>query len=169
MQNTTLLLTRIVRTAIALLLMGMVVLTFTNVVLRYAANSGLSFSEELSRWFYVWLVFIGSILALYERGHIAMEGILHSLPRPMQSACNIASALMMVGVSWLILKGSYKQSWLNLGAHAPATGLPMLVYYLPGVIFGIASIAILLVQLVDVIRHGGPPDADSTQSGYIVE
>ncbi|WP_429818018.1 TRAP transporter small permease [Ensifer sp. B1-9] len=168
MQKPTLLIMRTIRMAIALLLMGMVVLTFTNVVLRYAANSGLSFSEELSRWFYVWLVFIGSILAVYERGHIAMEGILHSLPRRVQSFCNIASALIMIGVSWLILKGSYAQSWLNLGAHAPATGLPMLFYYLPGVIFGIASIAILIIQIIEIIRHGSP-DPDSTQPGYIVE
>ncbi len=32
----------------------MVVLVFTNVVLRYAFNSGLTVSEELSRWLFVW-------------------------------------------------------------------------------------------------------------------
>lgn len=168
MQSTTTLIMRTIRVAIALMLMGMVVLTFTNVVLRYAANSGLSYSEELSRWFYIWLVFMGSILALYERGHIAMEGILHSLPRSAQQVCTIVSILLMIGVSWLILKGSYEQSWLNIGASAPATGLPMLIYYLPGAIFGIASIVILIIQIIDVIRRGGP-DPDVHQSDYIVE
>ena len=32
----------------------MVVLVFGNVVLRYAANSGIAVSEELSRWLFVW-------------------------------------------------------------------------------------------------------------------
>lgn len=37
----------------------MVVLVFTNVVLRYALNSGIAVSEELSRWLFVWLTFLG--------------------------------------------------------------------------------------------------------------
>ncbi|WP_075293050.1 TRAP transporter small permease [Pararhizobium arenae] len=168
MQKPTSLIMWTIRIAIAFLLMGMVALTFTNVVLRYALNSGLSYSEELSRWFYIWLVFAGSILALYERGHIAMEGLLHALPRSLQSVCNITSALIMIGISWLILKGSAEQSWLNLGATAPATGLPMLFYYLPGVIFGAASIAILVFQIIEVTRHGGP-GPDASQSGYLAE
>jgi len=49
---------------IALLLAGMVVLVFGNVVLRYAFNSGIPVSEELARWFFVWMVFLGAIVAL---------------------------------------------------------------------------------------------------------
>jgi drug/metabolite transporter (DMT)-like permease len=43
----------------------MVVLVFTNVVLRYALNSGIAVSEELSRWLFVWLTFLGGIVALH--------------------------------------------------------------------------------------------------------
>lgn len=169
MHTATLLITRTIRVAIAFLLMGMVVLTFTNVVLRYAVNSGLTYSEELSRWFFIWLVFFGSILALYERGHIAMEGILHCFSRPVQAVCRLVSALLMIGVSWLILKGSYEQGWLNLGAQAPATGLPMVIYYLPGVIFGVASTLILIIQIIHIIRNGGP-DPDTRHDGaFVVE
>ena len=39
---------------IALGLLIMVVLVFGNVVLRYGFNSGITVSEELSRWFFVW-------------------------------------------------------------------------------------------------------------------
>ena len=42
----------------------MVVLVFGNVVLRYAFNSGITVSEELSRWLFVWLTFLGAIVAL---------------------------------------------------------------------------------------------------------
>jgi len=42
----------------------MVVLVFTNVVLRYAMNSGISVSEELSRWLFVWLTFLGELGAM---------------------------------------------------------------------------------------------------------
>ncbi|MFX9664927.1 TRAP transporter small permease subunit, partial [Acinetobacter baumannii] len=45
----------VLKAAIAALLAAMVVLVFGNVVLRYAFNSGLTMSEEVSRWLFVWL------------------------------------------------------------------------------------------------------------------
>ena len=46
---------------IALCLAVMVVLVFGNVFLRYGFNSGITVSEELSRWLLVWLTFLGAI------------------------------------------------------------------------------------------------------------
>ena len=42
----------------------MVVMVFGNVVLRYGFNSGITVSEELSRWLFVWMTFLGAIVAL---------------------------------------------------------------------------------------------------------
>ncbi|MCK6404311.1 MAG: TRAP transporter small permease, partial [Sphaerotilus natans subsp. sulfidivorans] len=41
---------RLLEAVMALLLAAMVVLVFGNVVLRYVFNSGITISEELSRW-----------------------------------------------------------------------------------------------------------------------
>ena len=49
---------------IAVLLAVMVVLVFGNVVLRYGFNSGITVSEELSRWLFVWMTFLGAIVGL---------------------------------------------------------------------------------------------------------
>ena len=45
----------------------MVVLVFGNVVMRYVFNSGITLSEELSRWLFVWLTFLGAVIAMHER------------------------------------------------------------------------------------------------------
>ncbi|SDH60404.1 Tripartite ATP-independent transporter, DctQ component, partial [Propionivibrio dicarboxylicus] len=37
----------------------MVLLVFGNVVLRYGFNYGIIFSEEVSRFLFVWMVFLG--------------------------------------------------------------------------------------------------------------
>ena len=47
---------RIMRLFTAICLAVMVVLVFGNVVLRYGFNSGIAFSEEMSRWAFVWLI-----------------------------------------------------------------------------------------------------------------
>ena len=57
---------RLLKFVIALCLAVMVVLVFGNVVLRYGFNSGITISEELSRWLLVWLTFLGAIVAVRE-------------------------------------------------------------------------------------------------------
>lgn len=47
----------IMATALAI----MVVLVFGNVVLRYFFNSGITWSEEMSRYLFIWLTFLGAI------------------------------------------------------------------------------------------------------------
>ena len=58
-------------TLLAAALAIMVVLVFGNVVLRYGFNSGITTSEELSRWLFVWVTFLGAVVALNERTHLS--------------------------------------------------------------------------------------------------
>ncbi len=55
---------------IAAALAVMVVLVFGNVVLRYGFNSGITVSEEVSRWLFIWITFLGAVVALQEHGHL---------------------------------------------------------------------------------------------------
>lgn len=50
----------ILNVAIAFSLASMAILVFGNVVLRYAFNSGITWSEEMSRFLFVWMVFFRS-------------------------------------------------------------------------------------------------------------
>ena len=50
----------------------MVLLLFGNVALRYLFNSGINVSDELSRLAFVWMIFLGSVLALREHQHIGV-------------------------------------------------------------------------------------------------
>ena len=64
-----------------LFLAVMVVLVFGNVVLRYAFNSGLTMSEEVSRWLFVWLTFMGAVVALREHSHLGVDALVLRLPQ----------------------------------------------------------------------------------------
>ena len=71
---------RAINLLIALALAVMVVMVFGNVVLRYAFNSGIAISEEVSRWLFVWITFLGAIVAVRERGHLGTDFLLARLP-----------------------------------------------------------------------------------------
>ena len=70
---------RLLEWTIALLLAMMVLLVFGNVVLRYVANSGITVSEELSRWLFVWMTFLGAIVAVKEHGHLGTDMLVSKL------------------------------------------------------------------------------------------
>ena len=54
------------------LLAAMVILTSTNVFMRYVMNSGIGWSEEISLVIVVWFTFISMALGVKQRLHIRM-------------------------------------------------------------------------------------------------
>ena len=119
-------------------LVAMVVMVFGNVVLRFGFNSGILISEELSRWLFVWLTFLGAIVALNERSHLGTDMVVLLLPRRARLVCFGAAQVVMLYVSWLLLSGSWTQAQLNLDVSAPVSGIPVAVFYASGIVFGVS-------------------------------
>ncbi len=126
----------------------MVVLVFGNVVLRYTMNSGITVSEELSRWLFVWLTFMGAVVALREHGHLGTDVLVSRLPAAGKKVCLVLAQVAMLYVSWLLLKGSWAQMVINADTEAPVTGASVGIFYASGVIMGGSAIAILLRDLL---------------------
>ncbi len=142
---------RLLELLIALLLAAMVVLVFGNVVLRYVANSGITVSEELSRWAFVWLTFLGAVVAVHERGHLGTDMLVARLGPRGRRVCLVLAQLAMLGCCWLMFTGSLAQTRINLGTAAPVTELPMAVVYAAGVVFAVLAGLLLLVQLARTV------------------
>ena len=136
---------------IALCLAVMVVLVFGNVVLRYAFNSGITVSEELSRWLLVWLTFLGAVVALRQHAHLGVDTLVRALPATGKRICFVVSYLLMLYADWLLLTGSWRQTLITAGDRAPATNLPFGIFYAAGVVFGVSAGVILVYDLVRVL------------------
>jgi TRAP-type transport system small permease protein len=134
-----------VLTAIALLLM--VVLVFGNVVLRYAFNSSIIVSEEVSRWLFVWITFLGAVIALREHAHLGTDALVSRLAPRGKKACLVVGHLVMLYVCWLVFQGSLEQTRINADVMAPSTGLPMAIVYAAGVVFAVSGAGMLLLDL----------------------
>jgi TRAP-type C4-dicarboxylate transport system permease small subunit len=144
---------------IALCLAIMVVLVFGNVVLRYGFNTGITISEEVSRWLFVYLTFLGAIVALREHGHLGVDSLVARLPTAGKKFCLIVSQLLMIGVCYLFLTGSWEQMMINMGVTAPASGASVGIFYAVGVIFSVSALCILIYELWMVVS-GRVSDAD---------
>ena len=124
----------------------MVVLVFTNVVLRYALNSGVAVSEELSRWLFVWLTFLGGIVALHERAHLGTDILVSRLSIRGKKICLGLGHLLMLFVCWLLFKGTLDQVKINWDASSAAMEVSMGLFYACGLVFAVSGAVILLLD-----------------------
>jgi TRAP-type C4-dicarboxylate transport system permease small subunit len=131
----------------ALLLALMVVLVFGNVVLRYALNSGITVSEEVSRWLFVWLTFLGAVVAIHDNGHLGTDMLISRLGARGRRICLVVAQVAMLYVTWLLFSGSLAQARINWDVEAPVTGASMAIFYGSGVVFAVAAGVLLAYQL----------------------
>ncbi len=124
----------------------MVVLVFGNVVMRYGFNSGFTLSEELSRWLFVWMTFLGAIIAMHERGHLGTDSLVSRLPVRGKKICLGASYVLMLFCCWLIFKGSWDQTVINMKSTSAVMQVPMGILYASGIVFAVSATLILLYQ-----------------------
>jgi TRAP-type C4-dicarboxylate transport system permease small subunit len=125
----------------------MVVLVFTNVVLRYAFNSGIAVSEELSRWLFVWLTFLGAIVALHERAHLGTDMLVARLPVLGKKICLGLGHVLMLFICWLLFSGALDQVKINWDSTSAAMEVSMALFYGCGLVFAVSGALILLSDL----------------------
>lgn len=138
---------RLLEWIVILSLATILVLVTANVFLRYAFNSGIFLSDGMSSLLFAWMTFIGSILVLYDRGHIGVDMLVRRLPMSLRRLCFLLIHVIMIYATWLLLTGSWTQMMINLHVYSPATRLPIAVLYAAGVLFAVASGLFLITQL----------------------
>ena len=136
---------------IALALALMVVLVFGNVVLRYAFNSGITVSEEVSRWLFVWLTFLGAIVAMKEHAHLGTDMLVSRLPVLGKKVCLVVGQSLMLFIAWLLFQGSLAQAKINWDVAAPVTGASSAIFYASGVVFAVSAAVIIVRDLWRVV------------------
>ncbi len=144
---------RIVEWLMALALAIMVVLTFGNVVLRYAFNTGIDWAEELSRLMFVWLIFLGSILALRQRAHLGVEILQAALPPALRRVSAIISHVLILYALWLFLAGSWKQTIIGLHTYSTVMHYPNAFMAAAGLVCSASMLLIVGVNFWRILRN----------------
>jgi len=138
---------RVIRFVMVVLLAIMFLLVAGNVFLRYGFNSGLTVSEELARWFFVWVVFLGAIVAMKEGAHLGTDSLIARLPLAGKKFCFVATNILMLFVCWLLARGAWDQMVVNRDTTSPVMGASVSIFYASGLVLAVSGALILLNQL----------------------
>lgn len=131
----------------------MVLFVFLNVVLRTFFNSGLTWSEELSRYLFVFVTYVGAISAMHANAHICVDTLLSRVSHKLQMIFYVLSQSIIVVLMVILVHGSVKMVIQNTASRTAALGIPYSILYSVGILCG-AGIALLAVaNIVYALTH----------------
>ena len=111
--------------AIAALFGATIAVVTAQVIWRYVFNDSLMWTEELSRYLFTWMTFVGAALAVKEARHIRITAVTDRLPASAERWLRVAVlALMVAFLGYLAVIGS-KWVLINANTRTPALGLPL--------------------------------------------
>jgi TRAP-type transport system small permease protein len=151
-------LTRALEVVMVLCLVVMLVMVFGNVVLRLGFNTGIDLSEEMPRFAFVWMTFLGAIVGMRRRAHLGVDMLVQALPVLGRRICwGISQAVMLV-CSLYIFYGTYLQHDIIAGNASPVAQISMLWVFGVSYITGAAIALICLSNLIRLIAGKVPDD-----------
>ena len=159
-------------------MVAMVVMVFGNVVLRYAFNSGITVSDEMSRYCFIWLTYLGAMVAMREGGHLGVDTLVKHLPVGGKKVCLFLSESLMLFCNGFFLLGTWKMHDLKVTNVSPVVGISMIwVYgigYVVAVVMGTINLHVLYRlltgqlsedELLQVVETEGLADAEKQLIG----
>ncbi len=155
----------------------MLVMVFGNVVARIGFNTGWDLAEEVPRFAFVWMTFLGAIVGMRRRAHLGVDMVVQMLPVFGKRVCwGISQAVMLVCCGY-IFWGTYLQHDIIKGNASPVAQISMLwvqgVSYITGIAIGLICLSNLIRlmlgqvaddELCDVMEEG-LSDADTLHTG----
>ncbi|WP_292594520.1 TRAP transporter small permease [Mesorhizobium sp.] len=117
------LLWRAINWLLVLLIGVMFLMVFGNVVLRYAFNSGIEYSEELSRFAFVWLTFIGAVAVAKDGAHLNVEILVGAVSPRTRMMLLIASDFIVLLCCFLLVYGTWRSLGINASNYSPIVGI----------------------------------------------
>jgi len=133
----------------------MVISIFLQVFFRYIIGNPLFWSEEVSRYAFVWIVFIGAALATKRGAHIGVDYfILHLSARSKRIVGLIVSVMVLVFIAIVIVK-SFPLISNNMSQKSPAVRITMGYVFL-AIPIGFTMMFIYTIEgMIRVIQGSG--------------
>lgn len=91
-----------------LLLVGIVALVLLQISQRYFSLFPTPWTEEMSRYLFVYLTFFGSALLIKEKGHIVVDVLIESLPRRLRLVVFVLVQLLVLAFLYLFVGGIFE-------------------------------------------------------------
>jgi TRAP-type C4-dicarboxylate transport system permease small subunit len=118
--------------SISIILMSlMTIIIFVQVIMRRVFSNSLTWSEELARYLFVWLIYFGISYGAKIRRHIKIEAFLGLFPKKLRPYIEILGDVLFFAFAIFIMYTSliWVQRQVKLNQASAALHVPMWIVY----------------------------------------
>ncbi len=128
---------------------AMMVVMLIQVFTRYVFNHPLPWTEELSRFSYIWAIFLGSILAQRSKSHMTVTILIEKIPPTPRLILEILTDIFSALVMAIVLYGTFIQMRKTYGILASSIPISYTFVYLA---LAIGAGGMILLLIADFFR-----------------
>jgi len=137
----------------------LILVVWARVFNRVTINAQMAWSEELSRYLFVWVVFIAAAYASGEKVHIGVTALVDRLPRRAARVAELVCYLLCLAFSAVLIYYTAKimQVQISFGQKSPSLHLPMAVAYSGMVVGGVFMFLHYVIHIGNFFLAGKTP------------
>jgi TRAP-type C4-dicarboxylate transport system permease small subunit len=131
----------------------LVIVLALQVFYRYVLQIGLSWSEEVSRFLFIWFAYVSASYAVQMGTHIRVGFIVDLLPKKIARAVKVLSDLLWIGFNLTVVVSGLLliHSMIKFPVYSTSLVLPLALVY---VVIPLAH-TLMIIRIVQALWRGG--------------
>lgn len=145
---------------IVALMAAMSALIGMQIFMRYVMGASLSWSEELARYLFIWMTYLGIACAVRQNAHIRVTMLTDLLPERIRLWVPVLTATIFAGFAVFVMYQGwfFVEKIFRFGQKSASLGIPMgYVYLAPLTGFGLVTIRLAQMIVINAraaLRRG---------------
>lgn len=150
---------------LSILMALLVICTAIQVVFRYVLNMPLYWSDELARYLFIWIVFIGSAVAVENRAHLSLDFFYQKMPRLMRAIATAVIGLVACPFLLVVIITGVKLMGVTKDQPSAMMGIPMSIPYLAVPTGATLMVIYLAVTTIEDVKRILSSDSSKEEAG----
>lgn len=139
---------------LALLLFGSVALIVAQVFTRYVLHNPLGWTEQMARFFFIWMMMLGVAVVFYRDQAMAFDLLLHSMKDPVRYFVELFIKLVVIFFTVYYGVFALKLAIQVSGRYTSGVRVPLSFMYSSMFVSNVLTLFILLEKVIDIIKDG---------------
>lgn len=135
------------------LMVFMVLIVFVNTVLRYFFSSGITMSEELLRYLFVWISFLAIIVVYKERGHLGVTLLSARLKGRAGLCLRLFTNLLILYIMYFFVDGGFINMENSATTIGQTTKIPFTWVIASSIVAGVSIATLTLLDTCNIVRQ----------------
>ncbi len=133
----------------------LIVIVFYNVASRFIFHSTVAWTEEIARFLFIWLTFLGAVLVNDKYEHMNLDVVVTSLPPKAGKLIQLISTTIACILFIILMVGGYKVVLRNMDWRSSALEIPYAYVYMIEPICCVIMAGQSIVRICKIVRKGG--------------